>query len=84
MTWAFGNIVQCRLIEMFTQSLTTATPITDDLPSPLESSTFEDPVPTTVEEWISNQNKDLQFLNQFSGLDDIACRPSHPGPAFDT
>jgi hypothetical protein len=74
MTWVFGNIEQCRLLEMFTQSLTTAAPITGDPPAPLESATFEEPVPTTVEEWISEQHKDLQFLNQFSDLDGIACR----------
>ncbi len=59
MTWVFGNIEQCRLLEMFTQYLTTAAPITGEL----ESSTFEEPVPTTVEEWVREQNKDLQFLN---------------------
>jgi hypothetical protein len=35
---------------------------------------LDEPVPTTMEEWISEQNRDLQFLNQFSSLEGIACR----------
>jgi hypothetical protein len=68
MTWVFGNVHEYRIIEMFPQILRTAAPITGDLTPSLESSTFDEPVPTTVEEWISDQNKDLKFLNQFSGL----------------
>jgi hypothetical protein len=70
MPWVFGNIEQCHSLEMFTQSLTTAAPITGEL----DASTFDEPVPTTVEEWVQEQNKDLHFLDQFSGLDGIACR----------
>jgi hypothetical protein len=72
MTWVLGNITECCRIEMFPQAMRTAAPITG-LPD-TDSDTFEEPVPTTVEEWVSDQNKDLQFLNEFSGLDGIACR----------
>jgi hypothetical protein len=74
MTWSFGNIGKCHVIEMFPQVLMTAAPITGDPAPPLESSTFDEPVPTTVEEWISEQNKDPQFLAQLSSLEGKACR----------
>jgi hypothetical protein len=74
MTWVFGNLPECQRIEMFPQALRTVAPITGDLCEPLEASTFEEPVPTTVEEWIGEQNKDLPFLAYMSSLDGIACR----------
>jgi hypothetical protein len=73
MTWVFGNIPEYRTIEMFPQALQTAAPITGDLTT-TDATSFEEPVPTTMEEWISDQNRDLQFLNQFSSLEGIACR----------
>ncbi len=74
MTWVFGNIGKCHAIEMFPQVLATAAPITGDPAPPLDSSTFDEPVPTTVEEWIDEQTKDPQFLAQLASLDSIACR----------
>jgi hypothetical protein len=41
MTWVFGNLPECRTIEMFPQALRTVAPITGDLREPLETSTFE-------------------------------------------
>jgi hypothetical protein len=44
MTWVIGNVPQYRIVEMFSQSLLTAAPITGTL----STTTFEDPVPTVV------------------------------------
>ena len=70
MTWVIGNIPEYRIVEMFSQSLLTAAPITGDI----ITTTFEDPVPTVVEEWISEQNQDTEFLSSIGDLPGVACR----------
>ncbi len=55
MTWVIGNVPAYKAIEMFTQLFRTAAPITGT-PAPVstlnDEQTFDEPVPTTVEEWI--------------------------------
>jgi hypothetical protein len=74
MTWVIRNIAEFRSIEMFPQSLRTPAPLTGSGLPPNLNETFDEPVPTTVEEWIAEQGKDEQFSNEFSALDGIACR----------
>jgi hypothetical protein len=81
MTWVVGNIPQYTAIEMFTQTLRTTAPITGSASQdpPNQSSdlnnTFDEPVPTLVEEWIAEQTKDAdEFLQSLEALPDIACR----------
>jgi transposase InsO family protein len=80
MTWVVGNIPQYTAIEMFTQTLRTTAPITGSASQdpPNQSSdlndTFDEPVPTLVEEWITEQTKDAAFLQSLEALHDIACR----------
>ncbi len=65
---------------MFTQTLRTIAPITGTAPQepPNQSSdvtdTFNEPVPTLVEEWISEQTSNADFLKSLEALPDIACR----------
>jgi hypothetical protein len=64
MTWVIGNIAEFRTIEMFPQSLRTPAPLTGN-DSPLDlNETFDEPVPTTVEEWMAEQSKDEQFFKR--------------------
>jgi hypothetical protein len=77
MTWVFGNVPAYKAIEMFSQGLRTAAPITG-APAPVstfhEEQTFDDPVPTTVEEWIQEQSKDPNFLASLGSIESVACR----------
>jgi hypothetical protein len=54
MTWVIGNVPEYNRIEMFTQSLRTAAPLTGR-PNPVidATETFTSPMPTTLEEWIT-------------------------------
>ena len=75
MTWVVGNIPTYTAIEMFSQHLRTDAPITGVIaPNPESSSTFDEPVPTSVEEWIVEQQRDLEFLRSLDTLPHIACR----------
>jgi hypothetical protein len=82
MTWVVGNIPQYTAIEMFTQTLRTIAPLTGIAPheTPNQSSsitdTFNEPVPMLVEEWISEQTSNSDFLKSLEALADIACRDS--------
>jgi transposase InsO family protein len=79
MTWVVGNIPEYCAIEMFSQDLRTAAPITGPEviladTSASTTDTFDEPVPTIVEEWIAEQNKDPAFLQTLNSLPGIACR----------
>jgi transposase InsO family protein len=75
MTWVIGNIPTYTAIEMFSQQLRTEAPITGAIAfNPESSSTFDEPVPTSVEEWIVEQQRDLEFLKSLDTLPHIACR----------
>jgi hypothetical protein len=39
-----------------------------------EELTFDDPVPTTVLDWIHEQSKDPDFLASLGSLESVACR----------
>jgi hypothetical protein len=82
MTWVIGNIPEYRVVEIFSQTLLTAAPITGDE----ICTTFDEPVPTVVEEWIHEQNKDPD-LSLRSGLSQASlvvkgciCMPLTTGP----
>jgi hypothetical protein len=72
MTWVVGNVPEYSRIEMFSQSLRTAAPITGQVS--LESSTFDSPVPTVIEDWIKEQNRDTAFRDSIASLPGTACR----------
>ncbi len=75
MTWVIGNVPAYKAIEMFTQTLRTAAPITGTLApaSTLdEEQTFDEPIPTTVEEWIQEQGRDPDFLASLGSLENVA------------
>ncbi len=92
MTWVIGNIPEYRVVGLFSQALLTAAPITGDQ----FSTTFDEPVPTVVEEWINEQNQDPDFIVSLGSLPEIACRqglylyapddipPPHHGAAENT
>ncbi len=57
-----GNVPEYKRIEMFSQRLRTAAPITGGLVLPTATSeTFDSPLQTTIEEWISEQKRDPTF-----------------------
>ena len=63
MTWVIGNVPTYKAIEMFSQQLRTEAPITGTgVPNFESSGTFDEPVPTSVEEWIVEQQRDPEFL----------------------
>jgi hypothetical protein len=75
MTWVIGNIPTYSAIEMFSQQLRTEAPITGIIAAYSESSsTFGEPVPTSVEEWIVEQQRDLDFFKSLDNLPHVACR----------
>jgi hypothetical protein len=75
MTWVIGNIPTYTAIEMFSQHLRTEAPITGiTAPDSESSNTFDEPVPTSVEEWIVEQQRDLDFLRSLDDLPHVACR----------
>jgi hypothetical protein len=76
MTWVMGNIPTCTAIEMFSQILTTAAPITGIVNDASHSSdtTFDEPVPITVEDWMIEHRRDPAFLKDLETIPDIACR----------
>ncbi len=80
MTWVVGNIPQYTAIKIFTQTLRTIVPITgpaaQDPPdqSSDATNTFDEPVPTLVEDWIAEQTSNADFLKSLEALPDIACR----------
>jgi hypothetical protein len=61
---------------MFSQTLTTAAPITGIVGDANQSSdnTFDEPVPITVEDWMIEQRRDPSFLKDLETIPDIACR----------
>ena len=71
MTWVMGNIPEFDRIEMFSQTL--RTPMTG-VEANESSSTFESPIPTTIEEWIKEQNRDSVFRGSLAALPDVADR----------
>jgi hypothetical protein len=71
MTWVIGNVPSFSAIEMFAHTLRNAAPLTG---AGNASDTFDEPVPTTVEEWIAEQRKDPEFLNELEKFPDAACR----------
>ncbi len=79
MTWVIGNVPQYTAIEMFSQHLQTSAPLTGtpaDIPNTSSTSgdTFEEPVPTSIEEWIQEQTKDTDFLRSMDSIPGVACR----------
>jgi hypothetical protein len=71
MTWVAGNVPSYTAIEMFAHTLQTAAPLTGVVNA---SDTFDEPVPTTVEEWIVEQRRDPDFLKELETFPDAACR----------
>jgi hypothetical protein len=71
MTWVIGNVPSFSAIEMFAHTLRTAAPLTG---AGNASDTFDEPVPTTVEEWIAKQRRDPEFLKELENFPDAACR----------
>ncbi len=75
MTWVIGNVPTYKAIEMFSQQLRTEAPITGMVaPDPDSSNTFDEPIPTSVEEWILEQQRDPAFLKSLENLPYVACR----------
>ena len=76
MTWILGNIPACTKIEMFSQTLSTAAPITGIITDANQSSdnTFDEPVPITIEDWMIEQRRDPAFLIDLETIPNIACR----------
>ena len=75
MTWVIGNVPTYKAIEMFSQQLRTEAPITGTgVPNFESSGTFDEPVPTSVEEWIVEQQRDPEFLKSLDDLPHVACR----------
>ena len=66
MTWVVGNVPEYGRIEMFSQRLRTAAPITGQLS--LDSNTFDSPVPTVIEDWIKEQGCDIAFRDSIASL----------------
>ncbi len=75
MTWVIGNVPEYNRIEMFTQSLRTAAPLTGR-PNPVIDATkkFTSPMPTTLEEWITEQQRDEVFKQSLCTMSTVACR----------
>ncbi len=71
MTWVLGNIPEFDRIEMFSQTL--CTPMTG-LEANQSNSTFESPIPTTIEEWIKEQNRDAVFRGSLAAIPGVANR----------
>jgi hypothetical protein len=71
MIWVIGNVPSFSAIEMFAHALLTAAPLTG---AGNASDTFDEPVPTTVEEWIAEQRRDPEFLQELEKFSDAACR----------
>ncbi len=70
-----GNVPSYKAIEMFSQTLRTAAPITgDETVSSVSVETFDEPVPTTVEEWIAEQQGDPEFLRTLDSIPEAASR----------
>jgi hypothetical protein len=75
MTWVIGNVPSYKAIEMFNQTLRTSAPITgDETVSSVAVGTFDEPVPTTVEEWIAEQQRDPEFLRTLDSIPEAASR----------
>ncbi len=75
MTWVIGNVPEYNRIEMFMQSLRTAASLTGH-PNPVidATETFTSPMPTTLEEWITEQQRDEVFKQSVSAMPTVACR----------
>ncbi len=73
MTWVVGNMPEYRSLEMFSQRLRTPAPITGVQDIGL-ASTFEDPVPHVVEDWIHEQARDPDFIKSLESMENVACR----------
>jgi hypothetical protein len=71
MTWVIGNIPEFDRIEMFSQTL--RTPLSGIEPHE-GSSTFDSPIPTTIEEWIKEQNRDAVFRGTLATIPEVANR----------
>jgi transposase InsO family protein len=64
-----GNVPSYKAIEMSSQTLRTSAPITgDETVSSVAVDTFDEPVPTTVEEWIAEQQRDPEFLRTLDSI----------------
>jgi hypothetical protein len=75
MTWVIGNVPSYKAIEIFNQTLRTAAPITgDETASSVAVETFDGPVPTTVEEWIAEQQGGPEFLRTLDSIPEAASR----------
>jgi hypothetical protein len=74
MTWVIGNVPEYNRIEMFTQSLRTTAPLTGrSNPVTNTSETFTSPIPTTLEDWIAEQQGDDVFKQSLSTMSTVAC-----------
>jgi hypothetical protein len=70
-----GNVPSYKAIEMFNQSLRTSAPITgDETVRSVAVDTFDEPVPTTVEEWIAEQQGDPEFLRTLDSIPEISSK----------
>jgi hypothetical protein len=79
MTWVIGNVPEYKSIEMFAQSLRTLAPLTGisgEIPntSSIVEDTFNESIPTSVDEWIEEQMKDTDFLRSLNSIPGVACR----------